>query len=703
MAYQQWRRYRDTFYAPANIGLVLSQCRDFYEGRHYSSGYENGMPKPTFNICREYVERVTAKICGTKRHVAFLSDSEAESLKSIDDFYEYQMGEMDDEDTVAEITKRGFIDGIGVAFTSYDSDSYGTQGLFRGFLKRVIVPFERTFWSNPFESDPQEMRYLGYYIDMESDAVKEMIEGSEKTKAEKEKLIVPEGYFDSDEYNGSYKNDIDGGNVRVYIRFFRNGGETYFEACTEYCELYESPHPLNPRISEEEIMKKKSAYDERSEGGSIEDRSKSIDDYGTDEAKYLLFTKAVPESDSSYKAKKDKFYRYPVSVFRPYPMGDLIIGQSGVSMLIPNQKIINYTYLLIALIMQNHAMPKVVVKPDALQGQEYDNSPNQVLVDYSSIASAGSGGWGITKLSSGDAVNSNLITIGENFINLTRKIYGFDNIDSDSFSSDTSGYAYSQMVKQMNLILELPQKRLWRYCKDNARTDILYFKHYVDSAKYFYSRSDSEVSLNEDYRQMSQNMIDQGKSSIQKGTKLPMSRKIETGSIENGFFDSEFNVSMEVEQGIAGSELTESQHYNQIWQYISNGNIRADLIKMLVTNDPALTSRTRSRLMASLEELETSQIAQKDQQISNLQQAIQELQSYMKFANQTIQYQQKRQKSTEQAASEQAKVASTMLKNQQQGSQMSESEVKSNNAKGIAGGSFSGSGTDAESIYNTGT
>ena len=205
---------------------------------------------------------------------------------------------------------------------------------------------------------------------------------------------------------------------------------------------------------------------------------------------------------------------------------------------------------------------------------------------------------------------------------------------------------------------------------------------------------------------MSQDMIDNGKSVLPKGTILPKSRKYEVKTIDKGFFDDEFDVAIEVEQGIAGSELTESQHYNQIWQYVAQGNLTADKIRMLINGDPAISRKTRARVGAALEELETSQLSMKDQQIDALQQAISELQSYMKFSQQVIKHQQAKQKATEMAAADQNRVAAQLIRSQQQavasptGQPMSESEVKSLNAKGISGGSFAGGGADT--IYNTG-
>ena len=682
--YKCYKRYHDTFFVRSNIENVLKESRDFVAGRQYIQSEYNDLPKPTFNICREYVEKVSAKILETKQSVNFVADVDTENLRTIDNFYEYQMKEIDDEDTTSLVAKTGIIDGIGVAITAFDEDTLGTESLFRGFLKRQVIPFEQTYWENPYCDDEQDQQYWGYFFTMAIKAVKRLVEG--KNEEEKNELIVPEDYFT----NGAYykdknTNDLDNEVVNVYVRFFRIDGEVFFEMATRWCDIYEYPHALNPSMNEKISMIKKKELLKKIEADE-EDLDKSIVDFDFDDPKYTLFTKAVKTDAEEFKKRKSKFYRYPVSIFRPYPIVGSILGESGVALIIANQKIVNYIFLLITLIMQSHAMPKILAKPEALQGQEYDNSPNQILTDYSPITSGVQ--WGITRLSSGDAVNSNLIEIGSTIIKLTRNINGFDDLTSN-LPSDTSGYAYQQLVQQANLTLEQPQKRLWKYIKNNARTDMLYFKHYVPNAKFYKKMSDSEYALNENYRRMSQDLIDNGDVEGETG-QLPETKVVSVKNVENSMFDSDFNVCIEVEQGIASSKISESQHYQQVFQYIASGNLDADKIRLLVENDPAFSAKTRQQIIYSLDALENSQLKIKNEQINELQQMINTLIQNLKTSNQNIQFLQQRDKANRKALEENVKENKAFFEAyaNSQGQRMSESEVKAMNAKGISGGSF---------------
>ncbi|MCK9449442.1 MAG: hypothetical protein M0Q41_10760 [Bacteroidales bacterium] len=686
-AYRCYKRYHDNFFVKSNLSAFLSEVRNFVGGRQYTFQLLDGEPKPTFNITREYVEKVTAKLLETKHSVGFIADMADESLREIDNFYDYQMKEINDSDITQQIAKQGIIDGVAVAITSFDNDTLGTASLYRGFLKRQVLLFENTFWENPYCEDEQDQQYWGYFFPMDIKSIKELCE-DHLTDEEKEEFIIPDEFYNLSETDQTkVRNDIDNEVANVYVRFFRVDGEVFFELATKYVDLYEVPHSLNPKTNQAIMKKLKQDLEKRMQNDE-EDVNKKVIDYATDGAKYLLFTRAEKTSAAEHAKEKSKFWRYPVSIFRPYPIVGSILGESGASQIIANQKIINYTFLLIILIMQSHAMPKILAKEEALRGQEYDNSPNQILIDYTPVTSGVQ--WGITRLSSGDAVNSNLIEIGQKIIGLTRNINGFDDLISNA-SKDLSGYAYQQLVQQANLTLQQPQKRLWKYIKENARTDLLYFKHYIDKAKYFTRMSNSDVEANENYRLMAQNMITADKvEGVEPTTVLPETRQNVSKDIDNSYFDNDFNVIVDVEQGIAGSEISESQHYKEVFQYIASGNIDVDKIKLWVMNDPAFSTKTKQRLMKSFEVLENSQLQIKNQEIAELQKIIQTLMNNIKSMENNVSLLKTRDQAREKAMKQQMELNKAAVEAFAQGSGqiMSESEVKAQNAKGISGGKF---------------
>ena len=676
-------KFRKGFLSTSNFVRAAQQYRDFVSDKQYVNDEVNGFPKPKVNICAECAEKTSAKILETKPAVEFVANSDDKNLQKMDDFYEYLMDSIDNDEYNAKVVWNGIVDGIGVCMTSFDQDTKGVRSAYKGFLKRDVVPFEEMFFANPYCEDVQDQAYIGRVMQMDVEQVKELLEDKSEENLSK---IVPEDWFDNPNYAGRSLHDIDFDVCNVYLRFFRIDGEVVFEMSTKYVDLFKNPHYLNPSKNESNLKKE---YEERLK--AIEDSNERGDaDYkGRDPEKYAIFEKAKPIDESSETKDKGKFDRYPISIYRPLPVNNCILGQSYIKFLISNQRVINYNMTMMSLIIQNHAMPKYMAKPDALKGQVIDNSPNQIITDYTPITAGVQ--WGLTRMNPGDAVNSNLVEITNSLIRTTREVRGFADLSSDQ--NVESGYQYEQMVHQANLPLQQPQKRYWSYIKNNARTDLLYLRFYVKEARYFSKMSDSEMEMNDNYRSVSQRLIDTGKIEGLKGYQgkvLPNSNRVESQTVNEDLFMNDFDININVCQGIASNIVSESQHYENVFTMIAQGNMDADKIRVMIQNDPAFTTKTRSRLMASLDALEFSQLQMKNQEIDQLTGTIEQMSSVMGQYKQAIdllkQRDTARTKSLQDSVKQNAEFAKSLANSSQ--STMSESEVKSNNAKGISGGTF---------------
>ena len=164
--YECYKNYRNNFYSGSNLEKVLKECRDFVSGKQYTDSLIDGMPKPIFNITREYAVKSSAKITEIKPYITFIADEEAENLTKLDQFYEFQRNEIDDDDFIDKVAYRGFIDGTCIALTSYDNDTLGSNSDFRGFIKRNIILAEDIFLENPYLEDIQDQSYFGYVLQM---------------------------------------------------------------------------------------------------------------------------------------------------------------------------------------------------------------------------------------------------------------------------------------------------------------------------------------------------------------------------------------------------------------------------------------------------------------------------------------------------------------------------------------------------------
>lgn len=687
-SYEAYRFYRDNYFLNSNLENVLKQARDFYLGKHYEGNEEViNMPKPVFNLCREAAEKVTSKLLSSNPYFAFVADTTEENCNSISHYYDYLLSKMGNKKIRAQIVRRALIDGVGISVTSFDSDEIGRAKL-KGFLKRKVILIEDCFFANPYCEDIQEQEYVGFVVPMQIKAAKEILEETNKKKRkEKLDLIVPEDYFENESAYKDYDaNKINAQTINVYFRFMRFNGDVFYDIETKYVSLLNNPHSLQPYVNEEIAKSKLKDLEEREKDNDT--LNKQFIDYDMDTQSYLVPSKIKQEEvDKDFNAKKKKFNLYPISMYKPFPIEGSILGQSYVSLLVANNKIIDYTALLVILIMQSSASPKLVVKPDALRGQIITNEPGQVLIDYTLA------GNGIQRME-GSAINNSVFQVLNSFIALTKDNYGFANIENNSGAK--SGYAYEQEVKQGNLMWEQPLQALYEYDKDVAYIDLLYMQFYIDNAYYIETHTSGELQMNEAYRLQYQDMVDSGQASLPQGTMLPKMHKSERKEVDKEVFTFDYDIVIEVENGINDSQVSEAQYFGEVFSQIMTGNMAADKIRAFVDNDPRFSNKLRQSISDSLKALEVSQLTYKDKQIQALQAQIQNIVSQssqaMEVYKKTNQLMKDRYDALTKSYQENVKMNEAIAKSAQNsknmGQKLSESEVKSMNAKGISGYSF---------------
>ena len=382
----------------------------------------------------------------------------------------------------------------------------------------------------------------------------------------------------------------------------------------------------------------------------------------------------------------DIFSRYPVATFVPYAINGTIAGETKASQLVQDQKVVNYLWQLAVKAAIREADPKWRAKAEALNGQEIDDTGGQVLLDYTRYST----GWGVDIMQT--SVNAkNILDTLSLFVALVKQTFGFDNLTADNLGSDTSGYAIQQVLKQQNLTLEQPQAKLWEYIRENALTDLMYFRFYLDKgADYFEFRGDGQVIEQEAFRDMSQNMAmatNQQMVGADENGQLPPVRNRTPKKIDSDIFLNNYDVCVEVVQGITQSQISESQHYQQVFQYAASGNIDATLMKAWVQADPAFSRKTRENLKSAMNYVENSQLAQKQAEIDSLKQVIERQNATLKYYGQQVQMAQEEVKALKQATKDNARMNEQIAMN---AVQKSEGEVKSANARGINGESFDG-------------
>lgn len=649
----------------------MSECRRYYSGDQYDSDMDESLPRPVMNICNEYVEKVKAKLTDTPYAVEFTSDNENAELHLLDQFYEYQTSKINDIDFNASIVESALIDGVACAFTMYDKDSYGLRGKYRGFLRRKKVNFEDVFFANPYCEEPQDQKYIGFVQRVSVQEARNLCEDQSKIE-----LIVPDDFkFGGEEkYN---KENIDFDTCTLVTRYFRDkDGEVMFEQSTQFCDLFKKPHYIRPD---------KDDFDDK-------DNNEHTDYENMLEERITIQEKAETESDSSYRKKLKIFHRYPFSWYRPYPVRNSVLGRSMLTQIISNQKQVNFMMMMTMLGFQYHGMGKWIVQEGALaDGETITNDPSQVIhVKAKYNQAVGS----VLQRIEPSTTSGELLNQPNAIMTMARQIYGYDNLTADNNLNDTSGYALQQVQKQQNLVLEIPQQRYWLYIRQNAETDLLFFRDYVDEAKFFRRRNQGEVSSENAYRDMSQSIYDaygQVPEGADANGQLPMAKEMISKSIKNEDFMSDFEIAVTVTQGVGQSQISESQHYSQVFQWMASGNMDAALLKALVDADPAFSRKTRDTLKGELEAYETSQISNLKAQIDQYKQVIEQLQNQYKQLGQQVSYQESQLKAYKQASEENArnnKEYVNSVLSAQKTHQVSEGEAKSNASRGIEGSQY---------------
>lgn len=694
VGFLQWRRFRDQYLTPN--AEYFQRCRDFANGVGRKS-HPKGVPVPNINIIGEFADKFQAKMCGTKHYVSFVANMEDSDLTRLDQFYESQMEAVGDERITAMAVGEAARVGTAFVVTAFDEDTQGIRGKYRGFLKRRVVRVEDMFFASISTEDIQDQAYVGYAEAMDLDAARALVDDDdERRRKEKCRLICRDDYEMTEAITDPGYLETDKDRCTVITRFFRVNGEVWCETATKYVVL--SLHPLNPDITYAQLKKESEGYMDGEEG-NVDERDRMAPEYrGVDPAKYLVHSKPVRTNEGEYRKTKRKFSRYPISVYRPWPAPNLMWGFSKVATMMDNQLYVNYVYLLVMLIIQNHGCPKYLVKNGALKGQVIDNSPSQVLTDYSYI---GGGQWGITRMGAGDSVSTSLIAVGEEMIKTTRSVFGFDNL-SQNFSGDTSGYAYQMVTKQMDLTLEVPQMFLWDYFRQNAKTDLQFFQHYLgDKESFFVKKDDSEMMKQNAYMNQVKGMVQAGAVQLPQGESLKLNRYQEQ-SIDGSVFEQDFDINVEVMQGIEGSAITESQHFQQMFQLASSGNMRPDWTLAWLMADPQFSQKEKTVIKSMFETVQNGKIQELTDQIDQLKgalnQAMQKLQQ-MAGLNQLAQ---KQVQAVRKAGEEQSAAQNQMIRSlaKMQPQPESEGAVKSNNAKGGGGMSFANQPTSSTDIVS---
>lgn len=679
------------FKEKSNLYEVVTEARNFYNGKQFDDNNEDNAIRVSLNFCSFSAKLKASKLVGTERYITFTADNVDYDCHGLQRFDEYNVHKLNEKSKDFQACVDGYVDGTAIEGYRWDIDDLSYKGIYKGGLASENFDILGFAVANKFINNIQNQKWIMYWKDEDVKAVRDMVERkSEKDKEEVRRQIVP------DNYTGVDKEDVNYGLCTLFTRFFRIDGEVCFMCSTKDVDLFEYPHFMNPKVNKrikEKLIKIVDEYKEGKEDDEEEalDNDRVVDlkiDY---EDMITQITNAEILSDEEYKKDKEKFYLYPFARFVPTEMKNSFYGHGDIIDMVRIQKGYNFAISMLLKCLENNAYNKIIVKEGALEGQEITNEPGQVLVDHSRMTN----GFGI-KFAESQPMPNGIIDFARQLFEQTRLIYGFNDVMDGSINNqDISGYAVQQMIKQANSSIEQQQQLFWQFCKEKAEIRLMFYKFYVDKAKYTYELADYQVEDAENARKM---LLARQKELQAQGQNLEIgdvdltkpTRKVQVRDFSGDeIYGTSFDISIDVMQGLADSKLAESQMWDTL---IMNGNIQnldPEMLELYLEANPTISQRSKATLKAIVEKQKKSENYQLKQKLQEALGYLEKLLQYSKELEAQSGYKTNYINNLTKEFMEKIGVANKIINAQNQAlapkKGASEGETKSNNARGVKG------------------
>lgn len=549
-----WRLYEDGIAYQDRIGLRESVKLnvDFYEGRQWKATQKDVyLPRPQANIVKKIVRNKRANILGTPVALNYESADDSNAASVFNDMARYIAKEMKLEMLDARALLDGAVKGTYIYHFFWDAEARGVYGRIEGGVRGETIDVTNLFVANPNEPDIQRQEWVMIASRAQVSAARAMADNTAFTE-----LIT------ADDSGTAYSQDLEQNSVEyctVLTRYFRKNGEVYFEKAVKGTMLH-APRPINPFL----VRTAELGEDEANEG-----------------APDIL-------NDDALDGNTATAWMYPIAVGVWDERDGVIYGESEVSAIVPNQKIINFSLSMYALLVQNAGTGKYIVLPGALKGQLISNKPGQVLTDHTNT------GNGIRRMQE-PAPDSSSLVFADKLIDMTQAITGASEVLNGELPTNMSGIAIVSLQQQAQKPIIEMQRRFWRVREDIGRIFEQFFKLYYDRKEYTY----------EDRRDGERNITQKAVFEADRYRGMSLSCSVQAG---------------------AGSMYSETMSIAMLDNLFAKGAITA---KDYVARYPKTANPDRAELIKVLEEQEQGQLRQLTEQIQQLQQQIEEQARYI--------------------------------------------------------------------------
>ena len=445
---------------------------DFYEGRQWAAKTEatKHIPRPVVNITKFIARNKKSSIVGSPVSIVFTSNKNPDKANRLTEFNKTIENEMGMDEIRNRKVQEGVVKGTSITHYYWDAEAKGEMGEFEGGVRAEIIDPLNTFFANPQEKDEQKQKWIMIASRVEVSAAKAMMS---KKYAKNADLVQADDadnlYSDEHEQDGT---EI----CTVLTRYYRKDGEVYYERAVKGTMLHDGI-PMTPSSvdvdedEEEEVLdgenKPKNEANSHDKDGQVK-----MDD-GEDKLQDL------PKKERKTEGKK--FMLYPISVYNYEPREKSIYGISEVEEIIPNQKALNFIFMMQLLSIQNLAWGKWIVKAGALK-QKITNAPGQVLTDHTPY-----GVKGISRSDEPPISNAPMEFVNQ-LISTTRVVSGSTEVmTGEAQTSGQSGQAIANLQAQALKPIQELRDRYLRSCKKEAKIVKQFYELFYDGKEFEYS------------------------------------------------------------------------------------------------------------------------------------------------------------------------------------------------------------------------
>ena len=434
----------------------------FYEGKQWPKPTKNtqNLPRPVINFTKMICRNKKSAILAKRLRLVYKAENAEANVEKFNEFAAYIMKELGQE----ALDKQAIDDAVKKGPYCYhyywDMDAIGKDASYAGALRGERIDPLNILFANPREKDEQKQKWIIIVSREEVSAVKAKADEDLDTDA----IKADES---DDPYNTAEQDDDK--LCTVFTRYFRIGGEVYYEKATKTA-MINKPTPLAPDIEAAMVYL----------GFEGEDGEEATEDAPNN---------SLPDGKDGKALQNEgvKAPLYPIVVGSYEQREGSIYGMGEVEGLVPNQKAVNFQFAMSLLNSQELAWGKYVVHPQALKGQVITNEPAQVLTDYTGT------GNGIKKMQE-QPLHGEPTKLATEMIQLTRSVTGASEVMSgEVVSASMSGAAIAQLQAQASQPIEDLADNFRLVKEKQGRVIAQFLKLYYFKEQFVYEREEPKL------------------------------------------------------------------------------------------------------------------------------------------------------------------------------------------------------------------